>query len=186
MPGVPRLTASERDQLIDRLNRLYGDNGALAFSPATDGVVAGHDLESSGNRSYGRDIYVATRAPFELEPEDRLLGRSIAIGAVEEYPRCQLRCERAGGDVVVALYADGTAISRRLMVPALPGESEYDEGLFAWLGPVESYCTPWSDNDPDHCQVVTVHRLRQFAADYRGESRRDRRRRKRGSEPPPG
>jgi hypothetical protein len=158
-------TAEHQDLILAHLNRRYGAGKGLEFLPATDEVVAGLELEDSGNQSFGQNVFVSTRARFQPADGPPLLGKTIALDAVERYARGELRCQiQAGsGQVVVAVFApDGRRLSRELTCHASKAGA-YDEGLFVWFGPVESICTPWSDNDPDQCQVITLDRLREFA-----------------------
>lgn len=156
----------ENDELIAKLNRKYERDRGIRFSPATGSVVAGADLEATGNRSYGQNVFVSTGPRFEPEAGDLHTGMAIPIGAREPYPQGQLRCDRSGGAVVVAVYApDGRRLSRELRAAGSTAGA-IDEGAFAWFGPVEDICTPWSDNDPSVCQVITVHRLRVFASGH--------------------
>jgi len=154
----------ESDPLIAKLNQKYERARDIRFSPATDPVVAGAELEQTGNRSYGKDVYVSTGPRFEPAPGDLHTGVAITVGARERFAHGELRCDRADGAVAIAVWSkDGRRISRELRCAGSTAEA-YDEGAFTWFGPVEVICTPWSDNDPSSCQVVTVHRLRCFAA----------------------
>ncbi len=136
----------------------------LKFQSASDEVVAGYELESSGNRAHGKNVYISTSAAPNIKRETLLTGSVLRVGARERLARGELRCERAGADVTVAVYDPRGKAITRVLVCAQCSEDEIDEGLFTWLGPKELYCTPWSDNDPAYCQVVTVARLRQWAS----------------------
>lgn len=73
----------EDDELIAKLNRKYEHGRGIRFSPATDSVVAGADLEATGNRSFGQNVFVSTGPRFEPEAGDLHTGMAIAIGARE-------------------------------------------------------------------------------------------------------
>jgi hypothetical protein len=145
--------------IIDRLNERK--KGSIEFSLATDPVVEGMKLEPVS----GGTVSVSQVGSFEPEPEDLVVGRTIDVGHLEQLEGCDLRCYREGSDVYVALFREGGRVSRALKcrVNPLP-EGGVDEGLFTWFGPVEYIGTPWSDNDAFQCQVVTVDRLRAYAA----------------------
>jgi hypothetical protein len=134
----------------------------LKFVAATDEVVGGLDLRATGNRAYGKNVYISTGATPNVSVDSLRIGVVIRVGARERFDRGELRCERGGLDVGVAVYDQrGFAISRVLC--AKSSEDEIDEARFTWLSPKELYCTPWSDSDPAVCQVVTVERLRRWA-----------------------
>ena len=156
------------DGLIAALNALRLPD--LRFEPASDAVLAGLDLQATGNRAYGTKVYVATGRVPNVDRRRLLLGRALAIGASEPHPRGELRCFAERDEVVVAAFAaDGAqrGPALRHQPPAgtvlAPGAG-FDEALFVWLGPAEDYCTPWSDSAPAVCQVITVERLRQLIA----------------------
>jgi len=62
---------SSNDKLLDALNEAHGRNRGIRFCAATDGVVLGEDLEDSGNKQYGKNIYVATGPRFVPSEEER-------------------------------------------------------------------------------------------------------------------
>ncbi len=135
----------------------------LGFLEATDEVTRGHDLQSDGNRRVGKDIYISTQAPPEVDRSRLIAGARLRVGARERLRRGELRCQRSGDDVTVAVYgARGEPITRVLACRA-PGEDELDEGRFTWFSPTEIIGHPWSDNEPAVVQVVTVERLRKLA-----------------------
>lgn len=145
------------DPLIDRLVR-----EGVAFSRATDEVIEGFDLESTGNRSYGKNVHVASRKGPTFPAAKLRLGRSLAVGHREAYRGCELRCEREGKAITVRLYGeDGAPMTRTLA--HVTGDDEVDEGLLTWFGPIEHIGTPWNDNDDEQCQVITVEVLRDYA-----------------------
>jgi hypothetical protein len=157
-PGVDRLVAS--------LNERYGKKRDIRFDSATEEVLCGMDLEATGNRYVGKSIYISTGPRFEPDPDALPIGAKIAVGSRERFPHCELRCTTKGNWIVVAVYAhDGIRLTRELRCAASERKT-YDEGLFAWFGPVEWIGTPWSDMDPSNCQVITVHALRAFATRY--------------------
>jgi hypothetical protein len=134
----------------------------LKFVAATDEAVAGLDLAETGNRAYGKNVYIATSGTPNVSVDGLRIGVLVSVGARERYSRGELRCEREGPYVAVAVYDHrGFAISRVLCAQC--NEDEIDEARFTWLSPKELYCTPWSDSDPAICQVVTVERLRRWA-----------------------
>jgi len=143
---------------IDRLNAREKEH--IAFSPATDAVVEGARLEPVS----GGMVSVSQVGSFEPEPSDLVVGRTIDVGHLESFEGGDLRCYREGSDVFVALFRDGRSVTRALRCRVRPfPEGGVDEAQFAWFGPVEYIGTPWSDNDPFQCQVVTVDRLRAYA-----------------------
>jgi hypothetical protein len=158
------MSAPGSDLLIEKLNKTCGKKREIRFVEASDEVVAGADLADSGNRQYGKNIYIATGKPLKKEGLDLTIGRTIQPNSIEVIGKCELRCNLRGKQWTVAVYDEsGKRISRELS--CWEGSvSACDEGWLAWLSPVESYCTPWSDNDPEICQVVTVERLRKFAS----------------------
>lgn len=158
------------DRVIDRLN---ATQKAISFHDATDAVVEGFDLGASSNRHYGASVFVATRGDYEVEDLSVLLvGRSLAAGAREHFPECELVCSLENGQLLVAVHAlSGQRLSRHL-VARRHDRGSCDEGFFTWFGPVEDVCTPWSDNDRAQCQAVTVDRLREFARAYKSEQTR--------------
>jgi hypothetical protein len=147
------------DELIAKLGK---NQRSINFTPATDAVVAGHDLHASGNRHEGDNVYVATRSYGGPPLKQLQLGRRIAASE-ERYGGCTLRLQLDGGRLSATVIDDqGRALSRTLVAAAGP-DGTCDEGQLAWFGPLEDICTPWSDNDPSQCQVVTLERLREFA-----------------------
>lgn len=146
------------DPVLEKLRRLRPE---IDWRPASDEVVEGHDLRSSGNRSHGRNVYVATHDTPPVDREALRTGRVLSPGREEAFPGCVLRFARRGALVTAALYdASGRALSRVLR--AVSAADEVDEALFTWFGPLEDICTPWSDNDPPQCQVLTLEGLRAY------------------------
>ena len=153
------------DKLIDKLSKA---RPGLDFIPASDAVIEGHDLRASGNRAYGKNLYVATGATPEINLSDYKIGVTISVGSVERYPNCELRCTRKGKQVCVGLTStNGKKIGRELTVSSQ--DDSLDQALFTWIGPAEDLCTPWSDNDPPQCQVITIEGLRAFARKYQDD-----------------
>jgi hypothetical protein len=138
----------------------------LVFQEATDEVVTGYDLTSSGNRAYGKNVYISTGSAPAVDRARLISGVRIAIDSSEMYGLIELRCARdAGGETVsVALFDPQSLLLSRILTATAPREArEIDEGLLAWLGPAETYGTAWSDGGAAVCQVVTVERLRRYA-----------------------
>lgn len=134
----------------------------IKFLSAADSVVCGQDLRASGNKRYGSNVYVATHTSPEVT-EPPLTGEHIKAGHRERYGRRELRCDLSKGRLRVAVYdREGNMLTRVLSCKA-KGRNEADLGELVWFGPVEEICTPWSDNDPSQCQVITVEVLRLWA-----------------------
>ncbi len=149
------------DAVIDQLNRKVR---RIHFTAATNPLIEGAGLRETGNRSYGKNIYVATHDPYKANDEDLLIGRALSAGTVERLGDLELRCEAKHGALAVAIFdAQGRARSRTLTA-RVHGATACDEGLFAWFSELEDICTPWNDSDPPVCQVVTVDGLRRYAA----------------------
>mgnify|MGYP006301108411 CR=1 FL=1 len=154
-----------KDPLIAALRQAHP---GIDFRPATDSVVEHADLETTGNRACGANIYIATHSPPDIDLRDFRCRRQLRVGETEAFTHCELRCFREAGEIVAALFdASGTGVSHRLRCRT--AADEIDEALLAWLGPLEDICTPWSDNDPPQCQVITVDRLRAYGQAYRQE-----------------
>lgn len=154
--------ATRTDPVMALLARL--NTRDRQFLAATPEVVGGFDLESSSNRHYGKNVYVANLGPANVKVRSLVTGVVLRVGAVEKLPHGrELRCRRDGDLVTVAVYdKQGDAITRVLGCSDAAASS-IDEGWFTWFGPVEDYGTPWSDSGPAYCQVVTVDALRKFA-----------------------
>ncbi len=148
-----------KDALVERLCQPK----EIAFVEATDEVVEGYDLRSSGNQFHSKSVYVSTGADYEPRPASLVIGKVIAAGAREPFLGCELRCDRIESALSVAVYSSaGDAKSRRL-VSRSGATASADEGSFAWFGPVELIGTAWSESDLPQCQVITVERLRHYA-----------------------
>jgi hypothetical protein len=151
------------DKLIEKLRKA---RPGIDFISASDAVIEGHNLEDSGNRSYGKNLYVATGSTPKIDLSGYLIGKTISVGSVESFAHCELRCTRSGKRVAISLTStNGNTIGRELQVSSQ--DDSIDEALFAWFGPSEDICTPWSDNDPPQCQVITLEGLRAFARKYK-------------------
>jgi hypothetical protein len=152
--------------LRERLNRKH--RGTIAFVRAAESVVRGKTEPSAHNAGQlGRNIYIASHDIYEPAPADLVAGVTIGVGSVERLGGAGLHCYADSRRVCVALVCGGTIVSKVLThtpVAAPTQGSAYDEGLFTWFGPVEDICTPWNDNDPPRCQVLTVEDLRVFGA----------------------
>ena len=97
------------DELVDRLNEAQDKIGFVA---ATDAVVAGHDLASSANGSYGAQVAVVTRGDREPPAETLVLGRRIGPGQ-EPCETCRLIRREVENELHVALVdAEGAPLSR--------------------------------------------------------------------------
>jgi hypothetical protein len=143
--------------LLDRLNRAFG--ARVSFYEASAAVVRGAELTEAG--AVGGSVAISRAAPFTPPASELAIGRELAAGDREPFDACELRCFAKAGQLAVAVFdGDQRVISRVLHAR---GVSPTDEGLFTWFGPVEYVHTPWSDNDPPQCQVVTVETLRRFA-----------------------
>ncbi|MBD3239703.1 MAG: hypothetical protein GF331_03895 [Chitinivibrionales bacterium] len=156
----------ELAQLRTHLTRKHA--GTIAFVRAADSVLRGKAEPTAENAGqYGRNVYIASHDVYDPSPADLVTGVTIAIGAIEALGTVELRCYAKGRQACVALFRGDRVVSKVLTHDpvALPSHGQaYDEGLFTWFGPVEDICTPWSDNDPPHCQVLTVEDLRVFGA----------------------
>jgi hypothetical protein len=157
---------SDNDKLLDALNEAHGRDRGIKFCAATDAVVLGLELEDSGNKQYGKNVFVATGPRFVPNDEERITGQTISVGSEEKFKHCRLSCTKRGKNIVVAVYEPGRRRISRELTCEHQGADSVDEGQLAWFGPVEDICTPWSDNDPAQCQVITVDRLRTFAESY--------------------
>jgi hypothetical protein len=148
-----------KDAIIERLCRPK----QISFVEATDEVVEGYELRSSGNQFHGKNVYVSTGGDYQPEPKSLITGKDIEAGAREPFLGCELRCDLINGALGAALSAsDGTAMTRRLISRSIETASA-DEGSFVWFGPVEDINTPWSDGGLPQCQVITIERLRTYA-----------------------
>jgi hypothetical protein len=150
--------------LVSKLNRAYGRR--IGFQEAAIEVTGGADLDAPVPST--RSVAIAKAGTFVAAPAELEIGRAIADGHREELAHCELRCFVARQHLAVAVFdREGQAISRVLRARSR-GVTSCDEGLFAWFGPLEYVLTPWSDNDPPQCQVVTIDSLRRFAAAWTG------------------
>jgi len=152
--------------VVLKLVQELATNG-ISYVPATRAVVAGHDLESSGNRTYGSNVHVGT-VPDVEHPilADVRTGTMLHVGQCERFWGRSLVCERNEGLVRVLVRSDDQRVVSRELSCADTGADSYDEAEFIWLGPVEQISYPWSDNAPPECQVVTVAALRTLAATH--------------------
>lgn len=153
------MATSISKQLLDRLNAKH--RGAIDFSLATMAVVGGFELEPFTAGS----VSVCNTGGYIPSLADLRTGKTIQVGHQERYRHGTLRCYRRAEHVYVGVF-DG----ERLRSRALPCRLDVretreviDEGMFTWFGPKEYIGTPWSDNDPERCQVITVDHLRNFA-----------------------
>lgn len=153
------------DSILNLLNTTYRIPQDTRFTPASEVVLRGADLKETGNQKHGTQVYIATfEPPHSIDPALLKTGQHISLGSVESFSHCELRCWEAEGFVRIGLFGqNGQAISRQLGTAVIADQVSYDEGSFTWFSPREYYGTPWSDNDPAVCQVVTVKRLRAFA-----------------------
>lgn len=143
-------------------------NGAIAFVRAAESVLRGRGEPTAENAGqYGRNVFVASHDVYDPSPADLITGMRITIGTAETLGSVELRCYARAREACVALFRGDRVVSKVLThsPAALPEHgTAYDEGLFTWFGPVEDICTPWNDNDPPHCQVLTIEDLRVFGS----------------------
>jgi hypothetical protein len=148
------------DLLIEDLRRLLPRSGIM---PATSAVIEHFDLLASGNACVGTSIYIQSQAAEHPDLGGLRRGRELRPGHRELFAHCELRCLRAGSEIVVVVVDQrGGELSRRLTCAASAAET-YDEALFVWFGPQEYLCTPWHDGEPNR-SVITVDALRAYAA----------------------
>jgi hypothetical protein len=154
--------AEPRDRAMEILAARSNDD--LRFEPAHEDVVGGHELASSGNRFYGKQVYISSGNSPVVDLKTVVTGQVIRVGAIQQVRRGVLLCLRDGDRVTVGIYdKNGWPLCRVLSCVA-PGEDELDEGRLVYLGPKELYCTPWSDGGAAVCQVVTVEALRRWGS----------------------
>lgn len=146
--------------LLETLNQKH--KGSIVFSRATDAVVAGFELKPQ----HGGSVSVSQTGAYTANLLELVTGRLMAAGHEESFKHGTLRCYRQAGALCVAVFSGTRPISRILqcLLPVSAQTGPVDEGMFTWFGPREYIGTAWSDNDPDQCQVITVDRLRHFAA----------------------
>jgi len=158
--------ATIREKLNADAQRNAGDRRpGIRFVEPTKPVIAGLDLTESGDQSYG-SVHVSTGRAPTIDPGELRTGTTISVGATEGFPGCELRVARERDTISIGVFdTHNEPLTRSLRCTATDAD-EYDEGLFAWIGPAEEIHTAWSDNDPAQCQVVTVDDLREFAGGY--------------------
>lgn len=137
----------------------------LKFVPATKEVLHGEIILTEKDSKDLGSIYLSVGAFHKPDPARLRTGITIAEGAKETYQNGVLRCYRtAAGPCVRAFDRKKRALSMELQLGhgADPNATAWDEGFFTWFGTVDSIQHAWSDNDPDHCQVVTIEDLREL------------------------
>ena len=156
------------DPILNRLNETYRRTQDTRFTPAGEKVLMGMDLRKSGNRQHSKNVYISTFDPPDyIDPKVLHNGKKIRPGTIEVFPNCELRCTERRGKAVIALYdLKGNRLSREIGAD-LNQDGYTDEGALTWFSPSEYYGTPWSDNDPAVCQVLTVAGLREFARTWK-------------------
>jgi hypothetical protein len=77
------------DKVVEKLGEAQPN---IDFISASDAVIEGHNLEESGNRSYGKNLYIATGSTPEVKLSDCKIGQTISVGSVEKFETCELRC----------------------------------------------------------------------------------------------
>jgi hypothetical protein len=156
--------------LLDRLNA--ANKESVRFSLADKAVARGR-RSLAGEASEGATVYHGKRGkwgtwseffgrPYQAKRGELRTGVRVAPGDVWKLPRGELRCYRVGPEARFGYFKDDrlASVELRCVPPPDAADASVDVGRFTLFGPRVFVGTPFSDNDPDNCEIVTVDQLR--------------------------